>query len=118
MVLRITGRVESFVRVEPERVTLNGQVGEPVSETVRIIPQSDKPFEVVRVHALRGTDIAYELETIEVDGKKAYALHVRNNKKTAGRYYDKIFLKIDSDVVDSIPIIVSGNIAPGAGEKP
>jgi len=117
MVLRITGRVQTFVRVEPERVTLTGRVGEPISRTVLITPETNELFEVVRVHALRGTEIAYELETIETDGKKTYALHVRNNKQNAGRYYDKIFLTINSDVVDSIPIIISGNIQPGTEEK-
>lgn len=112
MVLKVTGRVEPSVRVEPDRVMLSGTAGEKIDALVKIIPETKEPFNVGGVSALRGTEIAYRIEPIDEGGKKAFALHVDNTKKEPGRYYDKIFVKTDSDVVNTITVIISGDIRP------
>lgn len=112
LVLKITGRVKAFVQIQPRRVSLIGTQGRAIEKSVRIIPKVEDGFKVVSVRAMRGTDISYRLETIQVSGQKAYALHVKNKRQRPGRYYDKIFLKIDSRIADTIPIIVSGHIRP------
>jgi len=110
MVLRVTGRVEASVRVDPERVTLIGNAGKKIDATVRIVPETKEPFSIVSISALRGTEIAYRLQPVDEGGKRMYLLHVENNKQNPGRYYDKIFLKTDSTVVETITVIVSGDI--------
>ena len=108
--LLISGRVKPYITVDPRRVVLRGTVGEKIAETVRILPQTGDPFHIKRVSAVRGVDVSYTLEQIEVSGKKAYALHLENRKQTPGRYHDAIHVKTDSDVAGRITIPVSGII--------
>ncbi|MGM0452012.1 MAG: hypothetical protein ACQERN_02450 [Thermodesulfobacteriota bacterium] len=115
--LKITGQVKAFARIEPRRVSLVGTEGDVAEKTVRIIPKTEKPFQVVKVRAMRGSDISYRLEAIRDAGEKGYALHVKNTRSRPGRYYDKIFLETDSKIAETIPIIVSGHIRPEKAQK-
>ncbi|MBS3732791.1 MAG: hypothetical protein KGY42_07780 [Desulfobacterales bacterium] len=89
---------------------MRGRAGEKISETVRIIPQTDDPFHIRDVSAIRGVDVRYTLEEVEESGKKGYALHLENRRKTPGRYHDSIHVKTDSDVAETITIAVGGVI--------
>lgn len=110
----ISGQVKPYITVEPRRVVLRGRAGEKISETVRIIPQTDDPFHIREVSAIRGVDVGYTLEALEESGKRGYALHLENRRKTPGRYHDSIKLETDSDVAETITIAVGGVIlAPG-----
>lgn len=91
-------------------MVLRGRAGEKISETVRIIPQTDDPFHIRDVSAIRGVDVRYTLEEVEESGKKGYALHLENRRKTPGRYHDSIHVKTDSDVAETITIAVGGVI--------
>ncbi len=98
-------------------MVLRGRAGEKISETVRIIPQTDDPFHIREVSAIRGVDVRYRLEEIEESGKKGYALHLENRRKTPGRYHDSIHVKTDSDVAETITIAVGGLILPPEQQK-
>lgn len=110
--LKIKGRVEKVVTLIPSRVIFTGHVGEPLSQVVIITPETDKPFKIVKVSAVNGTDINYEIKEKERFNKKVYVLTVTNTRKEKGRYYDKIYLKTDSKIVKTIPIMILGNLKP------
>lgn len=109
---KLHGKVEAYVTVAPRRVILKGKAGEPVAQTIRIIPETDEPLNIINVSAVRGVDFDYKMEEIELSGKKIYALRVENKRQEPGRYYDTINLKTDSDVSKTISIVVSGIIQP------
>ncbi|MFP3998455.1 MAG: hypothetical protein ACLFUN_01310 [Desulfobacterales bacterium] len=108
--MRVSGRVEPYISVEPGRVNLRGRAGDEISETVRIFPETDETFHVLEVSAARGSDIELELDEIKESGKNGYVLHVRNTRKKPGRYYDSIRLRTDSKRMENITIAVSGII--------
>lgn len=111
--LRVSGKVEPYVTVEPRRVNLRGAAGGEVSQTVKIIKETDEPFEIREVSAVRGENIELTLEETEESGRKGYALHVKNTRKKPGRYYDSIHLETDSERMNRITISVSGIIQAG-----
>ncbi|MFP3980277.1 MAG: hypothetical protein ACLFUY_02700 [Desulfobacterales bacterium] len=113
----ISGKVKPYITVEPRRVVLRGSAGEKVSETVRIIPQTDDTFHIRDVSAVRGKDVRYTLEEVEESGKKGYALYLENRKKTPGRYHDSIHVKTDSDVAERITIPVAGVITASEDQE-
>ena len=96
---------------------MRGRAGEKISETVRIIPQTDDPFHIRAVSAIRGVEVRYTLEELEESGKKGYALHLENRRKTPGRYHDSIHVKTDSDVAETITIPVGGVILAPEQQK-
>ena len=102
----------AYVTVAPRRLVLKGKAGDRIAETVRIIPETDEPLTITKVSAVRGVDFDYTLEQIELAEKQIYALRVENKRKEPGRYYDTIELQTDSDVIGSIPVVVSGIIRP------
>ncbi|MFP4194101.1 MAG: hypothetical protein ACLFRO_04085 [Desulfobacterales bacterium] len=108
--LRVTGKVEPYVTVEPRCVNLRGAAGEKISETVRILSQTKEALSTMEVSAVRGNDIVYELEEIKDSGEKGYLLHVKNIREKPGRYYDSIHLETDSERIGRITIPVSGII--------
>ncbi|MCF8035644.1 MAG: hypothetical protein K9K62_02105 [Desulfobacteraceae bacterium] len=115
--LVVSGQVKPYITVEPRRVVLRGRAGEKISETVRIIPQTDDPFHIRAVSAIRGVDVRYTLEELEESGKKGYALHLENRRKIPGRYHDSIKLETDSDVAETITIAVGGVILAPEQQK-
>jgi len=110
--LKIKGRVEKVVTLTPSRVVFSGHVGDSLTQIVTIAPETDKPFKIVDVSAMKGIDFKYELSENDRFDKKTYALTVTNTRTEPGRYYDKIYLKTDSKLIKTITIMVSGNLKP------
>ncbi|MFP4159740.1 MAG: hypothetical protein ACLFQ9_05140 [Desulfobacterales bacterium] len=108
--LRVSGKVEPYVTVEPRRVNLRGTAGEEISRTVKITRETDEPFDIREVSAVRGENIELTLEETEESGRKVYTLLVENTREKPGRYHDSIHLETDSDRMDRITIAVSGII--------
>lgn len=96
----------------PRRLILKGRAGEPIAETVRIIPETDEPLTITKVSAVRGVDFDYTLEPVKMSDKTIFALRVENKRQKPGRYYDTIHLQTDSEVIRSFSIVVSGVILP------
>lgn len=104
-----------FATVEPTRVNLQGILGETISRTVTIIPETEPPFKILQVNAMKGTDFTHALKETEIKGKKAYELTVVNKKATEGRFYDKLIILTDQTDHQPITLIVSGELRkPGA----
>jgi len=109
--LTISGPVKNFATITPSNVRLYGKVGEPVKETVRIVPENSYPFKILETKAQIGRDIRYELTSEQQTPGGAYLLTVENLKQETGRYYDTIFLVTDSRVKPKISIQVYGKIS-------
>jgi len=114
--------VKLFATIEPNRINLQGVLGETISQTVTIIPETEVPFKILQVNAMKGLDFTHTLKETEIKGKKAYELTVVNKKATEGRYYDKLIILTDQTDHEPITIIVSGELrkpgAENAGTKP
>ena len=102
--------VKKFATIKPSKVFLRGVAGEPVSQTVEIIPGDDEKFKILKVNALKGGDFDFSLTEKEVNGKPGYELAVKNIRETEGRYFDKIFMITDRTDQQPLSIIVSGQI--------
>jgi hypothetical protein len=120
--LHLNGKVKFFATVEPSRVNLQGVLGETISQTVTIIPETEVPFKIMQVNAMKGTEFTHAIKDIEIKGKKAYELTVVNKKATEGRYYDKLIILTDQSNHPPLVIMVSGELRkPGteaAGSEP
>jgi len=106
--LQLFGQVKKFVTIKPSKVFLKGNVGDSLSQTVSIIPGEGESFKILKVNALKGVDYKYSLKEIELEDKTAHELTVENTRKTAGRYFDKIFMITDRTDQAPLNIIVSG----------
>ncbi|RJP46153.1 MAG: hypothetical protein C4548_03245 [Desulfobacteraceae bacterium] len=118
----MTGDIKKFVTMTPNAVFLTGKHGEPISETVRIIPETEPAFRLLQVNAMSGKDIRHFVTEKEVNGRKFYELLIENAAEGPGRYYDRITILTDRS--DQAPLIVNirGNILPvetsPAGQNP
>ncbi len=115
--LTISGSVKNFATITPKNIRLYGKVGEPVKETVRIVPEESYPFKILETKAQIGRDIRYELTSEKQAPGGAYLLTVENLKQETGRYYDTIFLVTDSRVKPKISIQVYGKISGSETRK-
>lgn len=106
----ITGEVKNFADIIPRSVYLNGKAGELISKSVKIIPQTENPFKIVKITALNGLELRYSLKESELDGKKIYELTIENTKQTPGQYSDTISLITDKSDQTPLTIYVRGNI--------
>jgi hypothetical protein len=116
--LQMTGMIKKFATIKPSKVFLRGIAGEPVTETVEIIPGDDEAFKILQVNALKGGDFDFSLKETEINGKPAYELAVRNIRETEGRYFDKIFMITNRSDQQPLSIIVSGHIRNPEGPTP
>ena len=116
--LKITGEVKTFATIIPKSVFLSGEVGEELSQTVQIIPETDQPFNILKISALSGSDIRQELKETEKSGKKIYELTIENTKTTEGRYFDTITIITDKSDQTVLTIHVRGNIKPQSDTQP
>jgi len=116
--LKISGDVKTFATIIPKSVYLNGKVGEKLTQIVRIMPETDEPFKIMKVTALNGQDISYSLNEIERAGKKVYELTVENKKEMPGKYFDTINIITDRSDQTALTVQIRGNIMPLSGEQP
>jgi hypothetical protein len=109
--LTVTGEVEKFVTITPSRrVRLSGRAGQPIEETVTIIPGEKYPFKIIKAKATNGKRIYYYLSESMTPNGRQYVLTVKNIKTGKGRYLDTIVLKTTSKYRPEITIQVYGNI--------
>lgn len=108
----MTGKVEKFADIQPERVRLTGRMGDPVSVTVRIVPRPDHPFKIKNVRAMRGDYIRSEITPREADGKPYYELTISSTRQEPGRIVDVVNLETDSPVRPQLQVHVFGEIIP------
>lgn len=106
----VTGPVEKFAGIDPERVRLAGRVGEHIEAAVKIIPRDEYPFRIENVRAMIWKYIELHLEENKTGERRAYLLTVRNTMKNAGQYSDRIILETDSPICPKLQISVYARI--------
>ncbi len=108
--LTISGNVERFANIIPNRVILTGLSGQNVHASVSISPENKHPFKITDVTARDGKHIKYTLSEIKGANGTSYKLTLENMRKEKGRYHDTLYLKTDSKIKPKISINVYGNI--------
>jgi len=106
----MTGMVEKFADIRPERVRLAGIANQPVFVDVTITPRADLPFTIKKIKAKSGNYIRYELKQRCNERKAECVIRVENMRKDKGRYVDALFLQTDSQIRPTIPIFITGII--------
>jgi hypothetical protein len=106
----VSGRVEKFAEIRPERVHLAGPPGAPLVAEVEIFPRTDYPFTIREITAKNGAFIKYELIERCTDGKNRCVIRVENTRRDAGRYADALYVQTDSQMRPTIPIYIIGMI--------
>jgi hypothetical protein len=112
--LTISGFVEPFAEITPERIVFRGYAGQPLRERVTVRMRPEHPFRLTGVEAKSGVNIKVTWTTQETPGGPVYVVEVENLKKSEGKYYDQVLLKTDSAFKPLIPIHVYGTIAAAA----
>ncbi len=106
----VTGPVEKFAGIEPERVRLAGRVGETTEAAVNILPRDGYSFRIENVRAMIGKYIELQLEERKEGERRTYLLKVRNTKPDAGQYTDRIILETNSPIRPKLQISVFARI--------
>lgn len=106
----VTGYVEKFADISPQRIILRGSAEQTIKAQVKITPRTQYPFKIISATAKQGKYIKFRLTDAEKSNAGGYVLSVENLKKETGRYNDVIYLKTDSKLRPTIPIYVVGNI--------
>jgi hypothetical protein len=115
--LTISGSVDKFVTIKPDRVKLRGIAGDDIKRKVTITPEKKYPFKIVKVSAKNGNDIDFELSEEKGDQGPVYALVIENKRLQQGRYFDMITLETDSEIQPKLSIRVYGDLRQRTEEK-
>ena len=110
MDLTISGNVERFATIVPDRVRLSGYAENEIKATVKIIPEKKYTFKIPKTTAQNGQNISYELTEKKQNDHMEYLLNIANTSKKQGRYFDTITLETDSKINPAIRVKVFGNI--------
>ncbi len=106
--LIISGPVEKFATIRPQHVSLRGYAGDSIKSKVTIIPEKKYPFKILDARAQKGENINIQLAEVKKSSGQAWELKVENLRQKAGRFYDTIILKTDSDVRPQLNVRVYG----------
>lgn len=110
--LKVSGKVENFASIKPDRVQLNGTAGSQVSSSVVVTPRPEYPFKVTSVQLQRGGDVRISIEPkAGQPGKPEYVVTLDNLRKEPGRYYDNLLIRTDSKVSSELRVAIYGNIS-------
>lgn len=107
LTLHITGEVERFVTIEPQRVFLRGVSEMTLQSVITITPEQKYPFKITESY-LTNLENKIRLSLQQKDGK--YILTVNNLIENQGRYWGSIHLKTNCSIKPEIVIPVTGLI--------
>jgi len=110
LVVSVSGQVEKFAEIRPERVFLSGLAGSPISMEVEIIPRKEYPFTIQEVQAKDGRFIRWSLEKKCGQKSDRCVIKVESIRTGKGGFADILFVKTDSPVRPTISIYVTGSI--------
>jgi len=106
--LAISGQVENFATIRPQHVSLRGQAGDSITDTVTIIPEKKYPFKILEAKAQSGKNISVQLNENKNSNGATYQLKIENTSQISGRYYDTIILRTDSEIKPELNVKVYG----------
>jgi len=96
--------------MNPDRIVLTGTVGDAVTGSATLFPMERYRFKILDAKIEQVKAISFTWKEYESKTGTGYLLTATNLKKDEGRYYAKVILKTDSNVLPEIPIYVYGNI--------
>lgn len=108
--IEISGNVEKFANITPNKLILRGNAGEPITGSITVSPDPKYPFKVLETKSKNGTDIQAKTEEKHENNVTTYIVTVENLKKNPGRYYDVITLKTNSPIKPEIQLSVYGQV--------
>lgn len=108
--LTISGKVEGYLIVMPQRVVLRGAAGSPLIQKVKLLPRRKYPFRILSEHTGGNENYRYAFAAINGNEKAGYLLTVENLKTSPGRYFGSIVLKTDNEAKPQITVRVIGHI--------
>lgn len=109
--LKVVGQVKAYVNYSPKFIRFFGQVGQSLSQTIKLIPDKAHPFKIKKVIMREGKHLRYELKPLSLEkGPAGYLLTVYNTMETVGTYRDDITIETNSKVKPKLKIPVSGKI--------
>jgi len=118
MELTVSGMVEKFAEIRPERVRLSGRVGEPVTAVAEIVPRPDYPFKIKNIRAMNGHHIRFSLANKTAAGRTIYEITVTSTRPDRGGISDVIYVDTDSPIRPTLQVTVSGTIIDAKKETP
>ena len=118
MELMVSGMVEKFAEIRPERVRLSGRVGEPVTAVAEIVPRPDYPFKIKNIRVMNGRHIRFSLANKTAAGNTIYEITVTSTRQDAGSISDVVYLDTDSPIRPTLQVTVSGMIIDAKKETP
>jgi hypothetical protein len=107
--LSVQGHVDPVMRIEPKKVTLEGNAGEKIEYEVIITSDPRHHFKITSVTSKKGKASCSFKELDDPESSK-YLLTITNLIREKGKYRDYVYLKTDSDVRPGISIMVKGDI--------
>jgi hypothetical protein len=110
--LSMTGQVDRFAEISPNRLVLAGREGEVLKQTVTIRSTEKYPFKITDMRARSGEHLKLDLDRTDEGGRSAYRLTIENTRQTHGRYVDQIRLQTDSALNPELSLPVSVLIRP------
>ena len=107
--LHIEGPVEKLFEVSDQAVHLDGKIGQKIAEVVTVRPVEKFGHRILSGTVKKGENM--EVAFLKDDpSESAWKISIRNTAQQAGRYYDVITLKTDSDLKPELKIRVFGHI--------
>lgn len=101
--------MDKIVSIEPRMVRLTGKTSEKIKEVIQVIPMEKYPFSIEEL-------VVQNKKTIDAtfrpspDATGGWQIEVVNKQNHAGRYFNMITLKTDSDFQPQMKINVFGNV--------
>jgi hypothetical protein len=111
LMLTVTGSVEVFADIHPERLILRGTGDQTIRQELVVTPRASYPFKVTGIKAKNGTNIRFEMHEQVTPEGTSYVVSVENTKTSPGKYYDTLLISTDSKLKPTVPIHVYGTIA-------
>ncbi len=118
MELTVSGMVEKFAEIRPQRLWLSGRVGEPVAAVAEIVPRPDHPFKIKNIRAMNGHHIRFSSANKTAAGRTVYEITVTSTRPDAGGISDVIYVDTDSPIRPTLQVTVSGTIIDAGKEAP
>ncbi len=102
--------VREFAALHPYRLWLQGTAGDSIEETVIVVPNDAYPFSIREILTRKGVWIETAVRETEHEGRRAFAIDVRNTRNKPGPYQDVLFVQTDHPERPEFRIRVEGRI--------
>ncbi len=121
-ILRVSGHVKAFAKLEPRYLRLIGKPGQKLAATAKLWPLKEFPFKVTSVEAKSGKDIKVAFQELKENGRQGYLVKVELTRKEKGGFRDTVLIHTDSKkkpviklpVFGYLKVVQKGHVTPGS----